>query len=315
MYERLKTSNAFGFRGLATSALGIAIVATSLTGANAADNAVKGKLWKDIGASERVDFSGRLHMLSQRIAASTCNLEAGVETTISKGILAASSDEIDRIVKALEFGNPLMKIIGEETNPRIMANIAKINGQWTPIRATISDVVEDGGNSKGTYQEFEQWNVPFYEDANVLVSEVAAQYSDPADLLQGDAILVDLAGRQRMRTQKLLKEACSIWKDAADQSEKDVLMETIGLFDRTLVALRDGAPVIGIKAAPSEQISDALVKLTSDWDNTKPALVTVAEGQVLPDNEITRVYLDLNEMLIKSNDIVTLYTKYAKHTY
>lgn len=312
MYKENMSSRAFGLRALATCTLGAVVVAASLTGAQAADKAVKGKLWKDIGASERVDFSGRLHMLSQRIAASTCNLEAGVEPTISKGILAASSDEIDRIVKALEFGNPLMKIIGAEKNPRIMANLEKINGQWVPIRKTIEEVV-DGGNSKGSYQAFEDWNVPFYEDANLLVSEVAAQYSDPVDLLQGDAIYVDLSGRQRMRTQMLLKEACNIWKDQPVAAEQEALMDTIGLFDRTLVALRDGAPEVGIKPAQDVKITNALIKLTDDWDNTKPALITVAQGQKLPDPAKTKVYLDLNEMLIKSNDIVTLYSKYAKH--
>lgn len=285
--------------------------ALALTAApqDAAASGKKSDLWKDIGASERIDLSGRVHMLSQRIAASTCMLEAGIEPTVSKGILAGSADEMDRIKNALEFGNPLMKVIGAETDQRVLNVIRSVNAKWTPIRDEITDLqtVGYGGEDLSVFTE---WNIPFFDDANLLVSEISAQYSNPADLLQRDAILVDLAGRQRMRTQMMLKQACEIW---TGKIGGDVLAETVNLFDVTLDALLNGEASFGISAAPTAEIEATLTAVNKDWAWVQPMLQKVVRGNTLDEDQTTELYLGLNEMLIKSDGIVTKYTKHAKH--
>ena len=273
----------------------------------------KSKLWLDVGASERIDFSGKLHMLSQRIAASTCNMEAGQEELISRGILAGSADELDRILSAVRHGNARMKIIGEETNPRILAVLNEIEDQWKPIRANIRVIMEEGNQPVG-FSIYDLWNEPFREASNLLVSEIAAEYSDPADLLQRDAILVDLAGRQRMRTQKMLKEACHIWKDGGTQEERVQLHTTLHVFDKTLNALQFGA-LGGFRPTRSDSVSAALAGLSEEWYKTRPLLLAVANGEPVRSSEITEIYLALNEMLIESDRIVTLYARFAKHSF
>lgn len=289
------------------------LIAASLTFGVVAADAQSKKLWQDIGASERIDFSGRLHMLSQRIAASTCNMEAGQEELISRGILAGSADELDRILNAVRYGNARMKIIGEEKNPRILAVMNDIEDQWKPIRSNIR-VIMDHGAQQGSFALYDLWNDPFRESSNLLVSEIAAEYSDPADLLQRDAILVDLAGRQRMRTQKILKEACHIWKDGATDEERVQLHTTLHVFDKTMNALRFGA-LGGFRPSPSETVSDALDTMANDWYETRPMLLRVADGDSVTDEQVTDIYLNLNELLIQSDRIVTLYSRFAKHSF
>lgn len=293
------------------------MLATLASNAQANENAQKvsanvtANIWKDIGASERIDLSGRLHMLSQRIAASTCSLEAGVEPSISKGIMAGSADEMDRIMNALTNGNPLMKIIGAEDDPRVMNSIAQVNNNWQPVRKVIDEMHTRGENPNGL-AKVEAWNEPYFEYASLLVSEISAEYANPADLLQRDAILVDLAGRQRMRTQMMLKQACETWMGRADPSE---LTETIGVFERTLNALLNGAADVGISKAPTPALEAALLAVQEDWAQIKPTMASITQGADLPEAGRTSLYLSLNELLIKSNGIVTGYTKYAKNAY
>ena len=291
------------------SLLCAAVVATAGPSAATAQSAKKSDLWKDIGASERIDLSGRVHMLSQRIAASTCMIEAGIEDTISKGILAGSADEMDRIKNALEFGNPLMKVIGAETDYRVLKVIKRVNSKWKPIRAEITNL-QTVGYSGQDLSIFSEWNIPYFDDANLLVSEISAQYSNPADLLQRDAILVDLAGRQRMRTQKMLKQACEIW---TGKINGEVLAETVNLFDVTLDALLNGEASFGISAAPTADIEAHLTAVNQDWAWVQPMLQKVVRGNELNGDQTTDLYLGLNEMLIKSHGIVAKYTKHAKH--
>jgi len=289
----------------------------TFTSAGHAQNAQKvaakvtADIWKDIGASERVDLSGRLQMLSQRIAASTCSLEAGVEPSISKGIMAGSADEMDRIMKALRNGNPLMKVIGVEKDPRVINSINTVDENWTPVRQVIDDL-HRSGETQEALATIQEWNVPYFDYASLLVSEISAQYSNPADLLQRDAILVDLAGRQRMRTQMMLKQACETWMGRAAPDE---LIKTIGVFERTLDALLNGASDVGIAKAPTPALAKALNEVKDDWGQIKPVMASITQGAELSKDGRTMLYLNLNEMLIKSNGIVAGYTKHAKHAY
>lgn len=291
---------------------GVALSALGTGAGNAADaSARKSGLWTDIGASERIDLSGRLHMLSQRIAAASCSLEAGVQENISKGIMAGSADEMDRIMRALKFGNPLMKVIGAEKDPRVLESISRVSESWSPIRVVLTQMHRDGADPQGLAQ-IERWNMPYFVDAKLLVSEIGAEYSNPADLLQRDAILVDLAGRQRMRSQKMFKQACELWLGKLPASE---LAATVKRFDFTLSALLYGAPEVGIAKAPTASLKEALQHVQVDWQSIKPVLDAVTGGADLSTSERTDLYLALNELLIKSNLIVTQYTKHAKNAY
>ncbi|MCP5070119.1 MAG: HAMP domain-containing protein, partial [bacterium] len=61
-----------------------------------------------------------------------------------------------------------------------------------------------------------------------------------------DAVIVNLAGRQRMLSQKMTKEALGVAKDAEDKDAYLLALgSTAGLFDRTLSALLDGGETIG----------------------------------------------------------------------
>jgi hypothetical protein len=292
--------------------LGLAAIASMAFAATDVSAQQKSKLWLDVGASERIDYSGRLQMLSMRIAASTCNLEAGTETTISRGILAGSSDEVERILNGLQYGNARMKIVGEETNPRIVTKLNDVQGRWKPVRSDIDDYMV--ASAALDYRAVDAWQGPFFDVSAILVSEVAAEYSDPADLLQRDAILVDLAGRQRTRTQRMLFQACKIWKDGPAAGEVDALVETINYFDRTHDALLYGTDG-GFKPAPTPQIAEAMLAMTDGWSTARETLLKVADGQRISDDEITTLYLTLNDLLIKSDGVTQLYAKYAKHSF
>jgi nitrate/nitrite-specific signal transduction histidine kinase len=57
-----------------------------------------------------------------------------------------------------------------------------------------------------------------------------------------DALVINLAGRQRMLTQKMTKAVLGIARDPASSYQAE-LEETVRLFDRTLAALQDGGNV------------------------------------------------------------------------
>ncbi len=75
---------------------------------------------------------------------------------------------------------------------------------------------------------------------------------------ENDAVSVNLAGRQRMLTQKMTKEALA-FQALHDQKALLSLSETAKLFDKSLKALKSGDPAMGLENPPSDE------KIEREW--------------------------------------------------
>ena len=266
---------------------------------------------KDIGASERVNYSGKLRMLSQRIAAAACNYGGGIDSAGSKDILTNATIEFDKIINALEFGDPDLKIIGSEKRRKTLAAIEALSSQWKPVKEATETLIVQGPSDNAETIVTSN-SIPLLERAKLLVSELSGQYSDPTAILLADAMLVDISGRQRMLTQKMSKEACLIWEKGSDPELQKALSGTMQTFEISLRALRDGLASAGIKPAPTPGIESGLDDIWSDWLEVKPLLALAVDGEGLGGKERAAVYTRLNVALKKMNDVVGLYTAFAK---
>lgn len=266
---------------------------------------------KDVGASERVNFSGKLRMLSQRIAAAACNFEDGIEAETSAKILQGGVAEFDKIVNGLEFGDADLNINGEEERRKTLVAIEALRTAWAPIKTSAQGLTKVDHDASA-YEAIAAGNMPLLGKAKLLVSELSGQYSDPTAMLQADAMLVDISGRQRMLTQKMSKEACQIWHLGGDAAIQEALAGTMNMFEVSLLALRDGMDMAGIKKAPTEPIYGGLDDIHSDWLEVKPMLETAVVAKPMDPAGRAEVFGRLNVMLKEMNAVVGLYTKFAK---
>ena len=59
---------------------------------------------KEENAEERINYSGKLRMLSQRIPSAACHLSRGIDVEGARALLRAAPAEFEQILTALEFG-------------------------------------------------------------------------------------------------------------------------------------------------------------------------------------------------------------------
>ncbi|MEL6641313.1 MAG: type IV pili methyl-accepting chemotaxis transducer N-terminal domain-containing protein, partial [Pseudomonadota bacterium] len=263
----------------------------------------------DIGATERVNFAGKLRMLSQRVAAAACNYAAGVDTQSNLDILLASQSEFQKITRGLEFGDADLRIVGEESRSRTVHAIQRLNDEWANVSLAIDKTVQ-GDDLAGNVALITDRNMDVLGHAKLLASEIAGQYSDPAAMLLSDAMLIDISGRQRMLTQKMSKETCLAWN--GDAAAAEALPATMQTFEVSLLALRDGLPAAGINAAPTEDIHTGLEAIYQEWTDLKPQLEAAAQGVAADDATRSAVTTRLNVMLKDMNAVVGLYTIFGK---
>jgi hypothetical protein len=269
------------------------------------------QLLEDIGASERINLSGKLRMLSQRIPAAACNEHAGIVVEQSKAVLHAAKEEFDTIIAALEFGNEDLNIIGQEERRKTLAAIGALHAVYDPLHAALDDIELTGGTDEEVLIVAEH-NMEVLEAAKLLVSEISGQYSDPTALLQSDALTIDIAGRQRMLTQKMSKEVCLITSGIYADASLEVLGGTVNMFETALNALQFGMEGAGISPAPTDEIAAGLERVQADWAEVSSLVKEIASGGTIDDDARAAVFTGLNTTMANMNAVVGLYSENSK---
>jgi hypothetical protein len=295
-----------------------AIIATATSTAYAQQTSLVGdeqlldaQMIEDLGGADRMNFSGKLRMLSQRIPAAACNLQAGVNVDHSAEILAATSEEFNKIVSALEHGDPNLGIIGKETRRKTLAALDGLKAAWAPVGAATGMIMAEGMTASHNEQLAVQ-NGPLLEAAKLLVSELVGQYSNPASVVQSDALRIDIAGRQRMLSQKISKELCYALSGLDADAARENLGKTVSTFDVSLTALREGMPAAGIKASTDPEIVAGLDLVAGEWAVLQPYLQAVMASETLDEATRGSVFEMLNTLLVDMNKVVLLYSQISK---
>jgi methyl-accepting chemotaxis protein len=119
---------------------------------------------------------------------------------------------------------------------------------------------------------------------------------------KNDGYIINLAGRQRMLTQKMTKEALLT---IASFDQLEPLKKTMVLFDKTLVKLIKGDVSLNIPAVAEGDIKRQLLRVSKVWDDFQQVINTAIENPTKENLEKTSVksLLILKEM----NAAVTLF--------
>ncbi len=140
----------------------------------------------------------------------------------------------------------------------------------------------------------------------MLISPVT-QATDAQDF----AKVINLAGRQRMLSQKMFKELMLIKLNISPAENRENLHKTISTFDTTLGWLREGNVPNGIIPAPNKNIREQLESIHKVWTVYQEMLKKQSGAGSLSANVD-----DINEICIKileeSNKATELYVVEAK---
>lgn len=292
-----------------TSGLGVATVLT--LGFTYAPVAAAQNFAADVGSSERINLAGQLSTLSQRIIASACNLNAGIAVRESNAVLQISTNQFERINDALLYGNRGFGILGEEARPRTLRAITELYDVWTPLQAEALEA-RVGETQEDLIGSLAEQSNAVLEEANILVSEITAQYADPVALLHADALLIDLAGRQRMLSQRMSKAICLIASGIAVEESLEELQATMELFEVTLTALRNGLESVGVRPPPTERIEEGLQFVVEEWNAIRPVMDAVILGGEIDAPMRARLFGAFLGMEARMNNVVFMYDKNSK---
>lgn len=261
--------------------------------------------------ADRIRLADRLTMLTQRVAAASCALSSDVAVEESHLYLEESMHEIDIILDALRNGNERLHVLGPETRRRTLEDIDHLWEEWRETHSAVEAVLADGHDVHSAHI-IDDHNLSLLEKATVLKSDILGQYSHPYEITQADALLISIAGRQRMLTQKMAKDACEIWTGYHAEEGRDDLIQTMTVFENSLGALRYGMPEAGIQAAPTPEIEEDLDKILDRWSVLKGNLDKLVDGEELDADAKYEIIHDFNLELDELEHLIHDYKLYVE---
>ncbi len=134
-----------------------------------------------------------------------------------------------------------------------------------------------------------------------------------------DATIVNIAGKQRMLTQKISKNVFYLYYNK-DMNFKE-LDEAVDEFSHILESLKNGCQTKGIEASPTQIITNQIIKVSDLWKSFendvqrfKDLLVTTnRKNDILLNEKVNSIYKSNINLLKEVDNLVSMYTDYIEY--
>ncbi len=213
----------------------------------------------------QINLSGRQRMLTQKMSKEAFLVALDIEPEKNRENLKTTMALFERTLKGLMNGDREQQL-APPPNRKIRAQLEKVMVRWLQFRPLV-DKVANGATDRPTLERIARTNLPLLKemDRAVKLYEKAAG-TDTAE----SALVINLAGRQRMLTQKMTKEYLLVALEIDARENRKNLAGTMALFDATLKGLLDGND--RLPPAKDPAIRAQLKKVMALWNAFAPLL-------------------------------------------
>lgn len=216
---------------------------------------------------KRVNLSGRQRMLTQRMSKLSLLIASNIDKKDNIQELTEVSKLYDTTLNAFKNGDEEMGCVALKSQP-IQEQIAVIEKSWQPFYQHIQTIIKGEDSDGKALAYVVANNEQLLSDSNELVKRFEQSNTSENYLDQAMLHIVNVAGRQRMLTQKMTKEKLLVIK--GDTSYQEKLTGTVKLFDDSLKALIEGDKSQMIVKPTDAQIKEQLTKVADLWKELKP---------------------------------------------
>lgn len=251
---------------------------------------------------QKINVAGRQRMLTQRIAASACFARLGIEKKVQSDTLQSARTLFEKSLNALSAGNSELGIFAEQ-DPKVLGELESVRSLW----AQFGELID--GSSNGDRNATEQLitaSLPILGQSNRVVKALVASRGAGGTMSPELARTVDVAGRQRMLSQKIAKASCAALSGIFPKKSREELELAVMEFETAMVGLAFGGD--GLVPAPSQKIAFQLEIVQEIWGEVRGPVLRVAGQEDLSLDEQVVIARRTNDLLREMNKAVGMYS-------
>jgi hypothetical protein len=223
---------------------------------------------KNSRSKHLIDLAGKQRMLTQRIG------KLAVECKLH--LLKDSCVRLDRFVKlyhktlvGFKNGDKDLNLLPTESK-EALAQIDKLLKMWEPFSKAVMRVQNSNGKDVEAIKYVINNNEKLLQESNKLVSIFEKEHGKNISYIEKAQLhIVNIAGRERMLTQKMTKELLALlylnMKDFKPKLEKSVK-----LFNSSLNGLIYGDKKLELPKVTNPKIKKQLLKVKKIWEKIEP---------------------------------------------
>lgn len=254
--------------------------------------------------SKIISVAGRQRMLSQRISKSACLTAARINFSTNFNDTMTAHSEFEAGLLALRRGSAALGVL-PVTFGDAVAELRLVSTQWQELDPFIGKIVDSGTISAADLNALDLRSLELLGLMSNTVATIVESYSGNVENISlGHTITVDIAGRQRMLSQKIVKEMCMML--VLRQPSTD-LAQTVGLFDVSLKALIDGYAPAGVMPPPTMEIRAKLLNIQTRWAKLKAEAEFAGAGNIPTYQGLATLSIEMEVLLDLTEQTVELY--------
>ena len=267
-------------------------------------NGLYGMSDKELAKS--IDLAGKQRMLTQKMSKEAMLIKIGIDIDTSVKKLKSSSALFDKTLKGLINGDKELGVVATKDKD-IQKKLKEVQKEWEPFYQRIKSVYSFKNLTDETFKYIEENNLKLLKKMNEAVGMYAKLGSSGNSKLKM-ANDINLAGKQRMLTQKIGKDLLFYQSGLNAQNALKSLKDSISLFDKTMIGLKKGDKKLKLNGTNLPKILNQLDVANKQWQECKPLIskaIKDVQDQVLTSKTIDCLDKTKDEM----NKAVGLYTK------
>lgn len=250
-----------------------------------------------------INLAGKQRMLIQKMVKETLLMYAGVDVEKNRDNLNQTVRLFRKTLAGLRDGDESLQLPPTKSE-LIKARLEVVKLIFKDLEVIFERIINGEMPSYDAAVEISEKEPLLLDNMNIVVE----MYEQEArDVMYGKesflGIEINLAGKQRMLTQKMTKEVFLIYLNVERRKNKRLLRETYTLFDKTLKGLKYGDGDLGLPGTTGKKIARQIDYVMRIWNELKPVIERSCDIMVdkISREELEKV-AELNVVLLEEMD-------------
>ena len=242
-----------------------------------------------------ITLAARNKMLSQKIAKDAVLMQYGSDHEGARRRMMEAAREFDATIRGLEKGDALRHIKKVE-DPKAVADLHEVAAAWEPFYRHVQQ-----GKAEDVAYIIKQ-NEKLLRLSHKLTQTLKSGMVISNTLNKVVEHALKIADRERMLTQKMLKEKLLIYYGIDPKRNEVRLKGSIILFEHGLQGLMEGEKRRGLVKITNKKIHAKLAELWDLWQK----VAAIYRKKQISESEMHRLEQIEPKLLQKSDDVVSL---------